>query len=73
MLSLPGVVAAERPLKQDRSHLIKNIMTKFISFLPFLNQNTKGDTSSDETSNDDSGKKIKIAGMLKKSLVSKDD
>jgi hypothetical protein len=38
--------------------------TMISSFLPFLNLNTKGDTSSGTVSNDDSGQKIKITGTL---------
>jgi len=66
MLSVPGAIASERTGKKIYS---KDLFIKkaamFLSFLPFLNLNTKGDTSSDQTYNDDSSQKIKItAGKL---------
>jgi len=65
MLSVPGAIASERT---DKRIYARNIFVKtmamFSSFLPFLNLNTKGDTSSDTVSNDDSSKKIQITGTL---------
>jgi hypothetical protein len=51
MLSVSGVIAAERPLKRDNHSFrtIKNLMNKFASFLPFWTMRfnvEKGDTSS---------------------------
>ncbi len=77
MLSVPGVIAAEKPrAKDDFNRSFHNILVKMISFLPFLNLDSnvdKGDTSSDTTSEDDSGQKIKITGTLRKSVGSKGD
>jgi len=69
MLSVPGAIAAEKPLKRDNSNFrtIKNVMTKYVSLLPFWNLKLnvgKGGTSSDTYSKSDSGQKIKIAGCL---------
>ncbi len=69
MLSVPGAIASERTVKKTPTIMKRAAM--FFSFLPFLNLNAndeKGDTSSDTASNNDSGQKIKITGMLRKSL-----
>jgi len=70
MLSVPGATAAERSRKDY--NFFKNVITKLAYFLPFLNLDSNVEKD-DTTSNDDSNQKIKIAGTLKKSLVSKDD
>jgi hypothetical protein len=69
MLSVSGVIAAEKPLKGDHHSFrtIKNVMNKFVSFLPFWNlkfNGGKGDTSSDTYSKSDSKHMIKITGNL---------
>jgi hypothetical protein len=64
MLSVPGAMASERT---DKRILRPNFMERvamFFSFLPFLNLDTKGDTSSETISNEDSNQKIKITGTL---------
>jgi len=63
MLSVPGAIASERTGKKFDRPLIKKV-AMFFSFLPFLNLDTKSDTSSDTVSNDDSGGEIKITGTL---------
>ncbi len=64
MLSVPGAIASERT---DKRTFRVNIMQKvamFFSFLPFLNLNTNGDTSSDTVSDEDSTQKLRITGTL---------
>ncbi len=65
MLSVPGVIAAEKTPKKNDS-FIKNYVNKLSMLLPFLNLkvNDKGGTSSDQTYNDNSKQKIKITGTL---------
>ncbi len=66
MLSVPGAIASERTGKKFDRPIIKKVAMLF-SFLPFLNLNVndeKGDTSSDQTYNDDSNQKVKITGTL---------
>jgi len=62
MLSVPGAIASERTVKKTFRPTFMEKAAMFFSFLPFLNLNTKGDTSSDTVSNDDSNQKIKITG-----------
>jgi len=67
MLSVPGVIAYERPQKEDNffSRVIMNHLSKFASFLHVLNLERnvkKADTPSDQTSDDDSDKEVKITG-----------
>jgi hypothetical protein len=69
MLSVSGVIAAERPLKRDHNSFrtIKNLMNKFASFLPFWTMRfnvEKGDTSSGTYSKSDSKRLVRIAGCL---------
>jgi len=67
MLSVPGAIASERTDKRTFRPTFMEKAAMFFSFLPFLNLNVndeKGDTSSDQTYNDDSGQKIKITGTL---------
>ena len=74
MLSVPGAIASERTDKKfDARNLFVKTIAMFSSFLPFLNLNTKGDTSSDTVSNDDSSQKIKITGGLLKAMLGDDD
>ncbi len=74
MLSVPGAIASERIEKRLYT---RNIFVKtwamFSSFLPFLNLNTKGDTSSETVSNDESNQKIKITGGKMKAMLGDDD
>jgi len=64
MLSVPGVIAGERtPKKFDR--IISKSAKALSILLPFLNLRVideKGDTSSDQTSDDGSAPKIKVTG-----------
>jgi hypothetical protein len=74
MLSVPGAIAAEKPLRD--SNFFKNVITKLAYFLPFLNLGAnveKGDTSSDTTSDNDSNQKIKITGGKQKAMLGSDD
>ena len=69
MLSVSGVIAAERPQSRDHNSFstMKNVMKKFVSRLPFWNlkfDGGKGDTSSDSYSKSDSKRLIKITGNL---------
>jgi len=64
MLSVPGAIASEKTVKKTFRPTFMEKAAMFFSFLPFLNLNTKGDTSSDTVSNDDSNQKIKITGTL---------
>ena len=64
MLSVPGAIASERTVKKTFRPTFMEKAAMFFSFLPFLNLNTKGDTSSETVSNDDSNQKIKITGTL---------
>ena len=68
MLSVPGAIASERTDKKTYTyHRIMRTAAMFLSFLPFLNLNVndeKGNTSSDQTYNDDSSQKIKMTGTL---------
>ncbi len=65
MLSVPGAIASERTHKKIYvRNLFVRTMAMFSSFLPFLNLKTRGDTSADTISNDDSDQKIKITGTL---------
>ena len=64
MLSAPGAIASPRTVKKTYAN---RLITMLSSFLPFLNLNInveKGGTSSDQTYNDDSSRKIKITGTL---------
>jgi hypothetical protein len=74
MLSVPGAIASE---KTDKRIYARNIFVKtmamFSSFLPFLNLNTKGDTSSETVSNDESNQKIKITGGKLKAMLGDDN
>ena len=79
MLSVPGVMDAREAPKKFSFHRLFS-STIFSSIFSFLNLRTiderddrRGDRSSYKTSDDDSNSKIKIAGMLTKSLVSKRD
>ena len=77
MLSVPGVIAAEKtPKKFSFNRLLETSADTLSLLLPFLNQEVndeKSGTSADQTSNDDSAQKIKITGTLKISLPSKGD
>ena len=78
MLSVSGVIAAERPLKRDHSgsRTIKNVMHKFISFIPFLNlisNDGEGGTSSDTVSKNDSKRTVKITGGKLKAMLGDSD
>ncbi len=70
MLSVPGAIASERTGKKTYAYtyrLMMKMTTMISSFLPFLNLNTnheKSGTSSDQTYNDDSSRKIRITGTL---------
>ncbi len=64
MLSVPGAIASEKTVKKTFRPTFMEKAAMFFSFLPFLNLNTKGDTSSDTVFNDDSNQKIKITGTL---------
>ncbi len=64
MLSVPGAIASERTVKKTFRVSLMERAAMFFSFLPFLNLNTNGGTSSETVSNDDSGKKIQITGTL---------
>ena len=73
-LSLPGAIVSERT--DNWTYTYNQIMkttTMLLSFLPFLNLNTKGDTSSGTVSNDESSQKIKITGGLLKAMLGDDD
>ncbi len=76
MLSVPGAIASERIGKKTYTgtyRLMMKTATMLSSLLPFLNLKAnvaKGGTSSDTASNNDSGRIIKIAGCLSKSLPS---
>ncbi len=73
MLSVPGAIASERTDKKTFRPTFMEKAAMFFSFLPFLNLNTKGDTSSETVSNDDSNQKIKITGGLMKAMLGDDD
>ncbi len=73
MLSVPGAIASERTDKRTFRLNIMEKVTMLFSFLPFLNLNTKGDTSSETISNDDSSQKIKITGGKMKAMLGVDD
>ncbi len=74
MLSVPGAIASEKTVKKTYTrNLFVRTIAMFSSFLPFLNLNTKGDTSSETVSNDDSSQKIKITGTLTLVKGPKDD
>ena len=66
MLSVPGVIAAERtPKRFSFNRLLEKSTDTLSLLLPFLNlrvNDEKGGTSSVQTSNDDSGQKIKATG-----------
>ena len=68
MLSVPGAIASERTADRfSFNRLLEKYMDALSSLLPFLHLNTndeKGDTSSDQTYNDDSNLQIKITGTL---------
>ena len=67
-LSLPGAIASERTGNRfSFNRLLERYVDTLSSLLLFLNLNVndeKGDTSSDQTYNDDSSRKIKITGTL---------
>lgn len=66
MLSVPGVIAAEKTPKKNDS-VVTRYVAKLAALLPFLNlkvNDEKGGTSVDQTSDDDSGQKIKATGVL---------
>jgi hypothetical protein len=71
MLSVPGAIAAERP-QRDFS-FFKNIVNKIAYFLNLGANVEKGDTSTDTTSDNDSGQKIKITGGKLKAMLGSDD
>ncbi len=74
MLSVPGAIASEKTVKKTYTrNLFVRTIAMFSSFLPFLNLNTKGDTSSDTVSNDDSTQTIKITGGLMRAMLGDDD
>jgi len=79
MLSVPGLIAAEKAEKAEKRFGIHLLMraAMFYSLFSFTNNihiiGEKGGTSSHKASNNDSNHKIKITGCLKKSLVSKED
>ena len=66
MLSVPGAIASERPMKKKTYtyRLFMKTTAMLSSLLPFLNLNPKGDTTSDQTYNDGSSRKIRISGTL---------
>ncbi len=67
MLSAPGAIASERTADRFFNRLLEKYMDTLSSLFPFLHLNTndeKGDTSSDQTYNDDSNQQIKITGTL---------
>ncbi len=64
MLSVPGAIASERTVKKTFRPSLMERAAMFFSFLPFLNLNTNGDTSSKKVSKDDLNQKIKITGTL---------
>ena len=75
MLSVPGVMDARKVENKFSFHRLFS-RSMFSSIFPFLNLRTieeRGDRSSYKTSDDDTNSRVKIAGMLKKSLVSKED
>lgn len=73
MLSVPGAIASERTDKKTFRPSLMERAAMFFSFLPFLNLNAKGDTSSETVSNDDSSKKIQITGGKMKMMLGDDD
>ena len=74
MLSVPGAIASERADKKfDVNRLTMRVAAMLSSFLPFLNLDTRGDTSSDTISDDDSSEKIKITGGLLRAMLGDDD
>ncbi len=68
MLSVPGAIASERTRNKTYTyHRIMKMTAMFLSLHSILNLNgyyEKGDTSSDQTYNDDSNRKIRINGTL---------
>ncbi len=67
MLSVPSVIAADRtPKKFSFNRLLEKSTDTLASFLTFLNLkvNDDKDVTSDQTSDDDSGKKVKITGTV---------
>lgn len=67
MLSVPGVIAAEKSKnKLNFDRLVNMSRDTLATLLPFLNLkiNDDKDTTSNQTSNDDSGQKIKATGNL---------
>ncbi len=64
MLSVPGAIASERTVKKTFRPSLMERAAMFFSFHSFLNFNTKGGTSSETVSNDDSSNKIRMTGTL---------
>ncbi len=68
MLSAPGAIASERTADRfSFNRLLEKYMDTLSSLFPFLHLNTNdetGDTSSNQTYNDDSNLQIKITGTL---------
>ena len=61
MLSVPGAIASERSGKKFDRPIIKKAAMLF-SFFPFLNLKVDKDSTSNKTTADNSGQKIKITG-----------
>jgi hypothetical protein len=67
MLSVPGVVAADKtPKKFSFNRLLEKSTDTLSLLLPFLNLKVNGDKdiTSDQTSDDDSVQKIKATGAV---------
>ena len=76
MLSVPGVIAADKtPKKFSFNRLIENSTDTLALLLPFLNLkiNDDKDITSDQTSDDDSVQKVKATGGLKKAMLGDDN
>jgi hypothetical protein len=71
MLSVPGAIASERNGKKFDRPIMKKAAMLF-SFFPFLNFKVDKDTTSNKTSDDNSGQEIKITGGKLVNKVVKD-
>ena len=74
MLSVPGVIAADKAPKRTSLNLFQKSIHTLNLLLPFLNLNVNDkDNTSDQTSDEDSVQKIKATGGLKKAMLGDDN
>lgn len=73
MLSVPGVIAADKaPKKFSLNRMLEKSTYKVAFLFSFLNLKVNKNNNS-QTSDDNSGQKIKAAGTLNSHHLSKDD